>query len=66
MSHGVATKDDGAEPVAILAPSVGAAHRLTVRVPRAAIFPTFRLVALERVELGRSLPSRTTVTLARA
>jgi hypothetical protein len=31
-----------------------------------AIFPTFRLVALERRDLGRPLPSHVTVTLARA
>ena len=31
-----------------------------------AIFPTFRIVALERHELGRPLPSHVTVTLARA
>jgi hypothetical protein len=124
MVQGMATKDDGAKPIAILAPSVGAAHRLSIRVPRKAgdlvlrldykrrvalgvfgqfgcrdgrvriagiertgtllhvrlvmrplapgtmeclaIYPTFRLVALERADLGRPLPSRTTVTLAGA
>jgi hypothetical protein len=124
LARGVATKDDGAAPIAILARSKDAAHRLVLRVPpregrtvlrldyrrrvalgvfgrfgcrdgrvriariertgallhvrlvmrplRAnemecqAIYPTFRLVTVERADLGPQFPTRTTVSLAGA
>jgi hypothetical protein len=124
LAHGVATKDDGAAPVGILASSKLGAHRLVVRVPPQAgqtalrldyrrrvalgvfgrfgcrdarvrinrierttsllrvrlvmqplapgkveclaIYPTFRLVALERNDLGSPVPTRVVVSLAGA
>jgi hypothetical protein len=124
LARGVATKDDGAAPLGILASSKPAAQRLVLRVPsqvgqtilrldyrrrvalgvfgqfgcrdgrvriarieRAAsllrvrlvmqplasgkaeclaIYPTFRLVALDRSDLGAGLPTRVVVTVAGA
>jgi hypothetical protein len=124
LAHGHATRDDGATPIAILAPSRTAAHGLVVRVPpdaarsvlrldykrrvalgvfgpfgcrdgrvrivrieRAAtllrvrltlaplgagkvecqaIYPTFRLVAIDRSDLGAGLPTRVAVSVAGA
>jgi hypothetical protein len=124
LARGVATKNDGAETIGILAPSKAAAHRLVLRVPPKAaqtvlhldygrkvalgifgqfgcrdarvriagidrtgallrvrlvqrplapgnaeclaIYPTFRLVSLERSDLGPGLPTRVSVSLARA
>jgi nucleoid DNA-binding protein len=124
LARGVATKDDGAAPIAILARSKEAARKLVLRVPHKAgetvlrldyrrrvalgvfgrfgcrdrrvriariertgallhvrlamrpleanemecqaIYPTFRLVTLERADLAPQFPTRTTVSLAGA
>jgi hypothetical protein len=124
LAHGVATKNDGAATIGILASSKAAAHRLVLRVPAQAaqtvlrldyrrqvalgifgqfgcrdnrvriagieqtatllrvrlelrplapgtveclaIYPTFRLVEIARSDLGPRLPTRVTVSLARA
>jgi hypothetical protein len=124
LARGVATKNDGAAPLGILASSKLAAHRLVVRVPRQdgpvilkldyrrrvalgvfgrfgcrdarvhiarierassllrvrlvmkplspgkveclAIYPTYRLVTLDRSDLGSPLPTRVSVSLAGA
>ena len=124
LARGVATKNDGAATIGILAPSKAAAHRLVLRVPVQAaqtvlrldygrrvalgifgqfgcrdgrlriagvertgtllrvrlalrpltagtveclaIYPTFRLVAIQRSDLGPGLPTRVAVSLAPA
>jgi hypothetical protein len=122
LARGVASKDDGAAPLGILASSKLAAHRIVLRVPRQegqtvlrldyrrrvalgvfgqfgcrdprvriarieragsllrvrlvmqplasgkveclAIYPTFRLVALDRSDLGSGVPTRVVVSVA--
>jgi hypothetical protein len=52
LARGVATKNDGATTIGILAPSKVAAHRLVVRVPPQAAQTVLRLDYGRKVALG--------------